>query len=242
MTKIVDHFGPYEFNKSFKHDSFCLNFETTGNILFYRRINTLSNSIFETLVPAENLQKILIQPSEPSFTDFAKTHLFLKFQTPLSLRPDSSIFGFSLFPIAISIFFDSGGNWFLLDTFFTKPEKYALYGNPHNGFICHFKKTNFSSTEPNEFDNFNEGILRLEIINATKSFLKLHHIILDYSSIKLYYEGIHCFAESRIRLLSPSTAETEFITPDVPTSYSQSINLLLTGFLTSSKFLMEFGI
>ncbi|MGQ9818332.1 MAG: DUF432 domain-containing protein [Candidatus Kapaibacteriales bacterium] len=242
MAISIEKFGSYEFDNFFQSNAFSLTFENHINNIHYKRSLTYDNSLLETIISVRKPSYILLQPSEPIYQHLSKVHLLIKFKIPISLFPESQIFGFALFPVALTVYIDHRGDWLGIDTFGTKPEKYALYGSAHNGIICHFKESPFVPDFPNDFDKFSEGILRLEIINTTKSFVRLNHIVLDYSFIKLFYKEDHSIAEAIVKILGLNTAETEFISPEVPSSYNRTIDLVPTSFLSSAKYLMEFGL
>lgn len=242
MAIPINQFGFYEFDNLLQNDAFTLTFENLGNSIHYRRFLFHDSSSFDSILSVNHPNNILIQPSEPIFTHLNKVHLLIKFSFPLSLFPESKILGYSLFPIAITTLINNMGTWLAIDTFSTKSEKYALYGTAHNGVICHYKESVFTPNLPEYFDKFSEGILRLEIINTTKSFVRLNQIVLDYSFIKLFYNDYHTITQAAVKILGPNTAETEFVSPDFPSTYSRTIDLIPTGILTSSKFLMEFGL
>lgn len=242
MAIPIVHFGYYEFDNLFQNDAFSLTFEKFGNSIHYRRTLIYDGSSFDSIISVNQPNNILIQPSEPIFQHLNKRHLLIKFKTPLSLFPETQIFGYTLFPIAVTTFINNMGTWLAIETFGTKSEKYALYGTAHNGVICHFKESIFTPNFPEYFDRFSEGILRLEIINSSKFFTRLNQIVLDYSFIKLFYNDSHSIAEAVVKILGPNTAETEFILPDVPSTYSRTIDLLPTRLLLSPKYLMDFGI
>lgn len=237
----INKYDFFPFNPIYRSDSFEFFFKKIDSFFLYqRKVSELD--FYSQIISVQDITKIYLQPSEPFAEGFDTRFLLLKFTEPLLLLPDSSLEGYVDFPISLSLFIiDNQNKIHHINTFSLLKPKLALYGNPHNGKICRFWESSFSSSIPNE-KPFATGVLQLYINNPTSSKIIITRLVLDFSFMELYFKFNSCKTSARVKIVSDKFAETEFITPRDIEGYSKSIDLIPTRILTSSKFLMEFGL
>lgn len=237
----IESYGLFPFSDSYGRLSFNFKFEDFDTYYLYRR-NTSTSEKVEFILPKKEISNILIQPSEPFLKDLNSTFLMFKFLEPISLLPETKLSGFVDFPLNLSIFFISTENDYEhIDNFSIAPTKLALYGNPHNGIICRYWETSFKFSKPYE-KPFETGVLELTLTNPTSSKVIVSKVVLNFSFIEIFYHNLSCISAASVKILSDKLAETEFNKPYVPAEFQKSIDLIPTKILSSSKFLMEFGL
>lgn len=239
-STYVDRYGFFDFDFKFENEKFTLEFEKEFKSFKYTRSTSSANKKI-TRINYDELDSIIIQPSEPLLLDFPKTHLLIEFVHPLQLVPNSELFGFIEFPISISTIINVHQKNLALDIFHLNPVKFALYGNPHNGLICRYWKTEFFTT-PFKPKLFETGLLEIEIQNLTSNLVNLTKLVFDFSHILIYYDDNQAKASSRAKIQSESYCETEFIKPINIEGFKQTFDLIPTKLLTSSKLIMSNGI
>ncbi|MCX7908544.1 MAG: DUF432 domain-containing protein [Ignavibacteria bacterium] len=239
MATLIDKYGTFPFDWKFFNELFSFGFKQGLNSLIY--FKEISNLVQSSFLSVNEIESITIQPSEPLVSDLPKTLLFLELKEPISLLPESGLFGYFEFPISISLVIHTNKKSIPLDLFNFSSIKFALYGNPHNGNVCRFWKTNFYH---NHFTPslFKTGLLEIEIQNTSNSLLKLNKLILDFSYIQIFYNETIAKARAKVKIQSESYCETEFITPTLTQGFQQSLDLIPTKILSSSKFIMLNGI
>jgi hypothetical protein len=240
-TLELNKYGYYLFSPFYKNESFELIFQKLNSFYQYQRdVANLDSS--KQIISIPEITKIYVQPSEPFAQGLDTTFLLLKLREPLHLLPESSLNGYVSFPLSLSLFVsDKEDKIHHIDTFSILKPKLALYGNPHNGIICRYWETSFSSEIPDE-KLFSTGILELNINNPTSSKVEVSQLVLNFSYMEIYFKPTTCKTSARVKIISDKFAETEFITPSGLDGYEKSIDLIPTKILTSSKYLMEFGL
>ncbi len=235
----IESYGLFPFSDTYVSINFECKFEDFDSYYLYQR-NTLTSEKAEFILPKKEIHSILIQPSEPFVRNLNSTFLMLKFLEPISLLPYSKLVGFVDFPLNTSIFVIDN-KFEHIDIFSIAPTKLALYGNPHNGIICRYWETSFKPSKPFQ-KPFETGILELTLTNPTSSNVIVSKLVLNFSFIEIFYNSLACISAASVKVISDKLAETEFIQPDVPKEFQKSIDLIPTKILSSSKFLMEFGL
>ncbi len=240
MPTNVSRYGSFPLDDSFVCENFKFSLINKANSYLYRR-ETIDNNIKSSTLSYVECDEIIIQPSEPLVEDLPKTLIMLEFEEPLILLPESKLNGFATFPISIAIFLKDKRKHYLIDLFNISRLKFALYGNPHNGLVCRYWKTNFL-LQPFETTIFETALLELELENTSSSTIKLTKLILDFAYIRLYYKERQAKTKARAKIQSELYCETEFLDTNEKESFIQTIDLIPTKLLSSSKFIMTNGL
>ncbi|MGB9770824.1 MAG: DUF432 domain-containing protein [Candidatus Kapaibacteriota bacterium] len=241
MQKLfLSKYGIYPFLDSYESDKFSFSFLKENNSLCYTR-KVVGGESKTFWIPFDEYKNVIIQPSEPLVSDLPKTRLYLELDEPLSMFPDSFLAGFITVPLTVAIFLENSKKQQLVDLLHISPIKFALYGNPHNGDICRYWKTKFSLV-PIETTIFETALMELEIENVSSSAILVSKLIFDFAYIKIFYNENIAKIKGRAKIQSETYCETEFLEPSELNGFNQSIDLIPTKLLSSSKYLMTNGL
>lgn len=240
MPKIVSGYGKFPLEDIFECDKFKFSFLKNENVFYYTR-EVFNSSKIRKILSFKDFENVLIQPSEPLVDELQKTHLYLEFEEPLSLLPETKLNGFATIPVSISIFAGVSNKNFFIDLFNISNTKFALYGNPHFGYVCRYWKTKFS-TQPIEPKLFETAILDLELENLSTNTITLTKLVFDFAYIRIYYNNTLAKAKAKARIQSETFCETEFLDILERDRSVLSIDLIPTKAFSSSKFVMVNGI
>ncbi len=240
MKVIVGKYGYYDYASVLESNIFCLKFEGKNNLFKYFR--EVSNSeVKSSIFSSKTIDNILIQPSEPLNWDFPKTFLMVEFKEAISLLPESELNGFVEIPISVAVIINVSRKSIPIDLFRITPLKFALYGNPHNGIICHYWKSEFYFN-PFTPKIFETCLLEIGLQNQSSSLIKLTKLVFDFAYIQIFFNESLAKASSKVKIQSESYCETEFVKPIEIDNFQQSLDLIPTKFLSSSKFVMLNGL
>ena len=128
-----------------------------------------------------------------------------------------------------------------VDIFSFCPQKYSLYGPSGGGVITKYYASDIYPSPP-DTDQYCTGVLCLEIDNKTSEWANIGRTVLDGYSMKIYY-GQYVSMLARMRILSPTTAETEFIRNPAASDFQKAIEIYHTLNIPSINrtYLMEWG-
>lgn len=240
MPEIFNHYGEYPFKNNFIFDKFNFSFTFDAHFFHYSR-HTFDNKSRNLLISLDTIDRIIVQPAEPLVQDLPKTHLMLELTNPLVLPSDCLIRGFLDFPISVAVLAEVNKQITTVDLFQLRPNKFALYGNSHNGVICRFWRTDFNPL-PIEPRIFETGLLEIEIQNSSSTSITLTRLVMDFAYIELFYNRFVVKAKARARIQSDSFCETQFLTPSDVENFIRTYDLIPTKILSSSKFIMLNGL
>ena len=233
-------YGKYKIPFEYSDDNITLSITEDGDFFRYVRQIKDKEKKEKTLLTTENAT-ISINPIEPiNLPKQITQYLEIEF-TPVLIEPEGFKVIFLLFPIEIGVIVSGNKKMEAIDIFSFGPQKYSLYGPSAGGVITKCYCSDIYSSPP-ESDKFYSGILRLEIENKTLEWVNISRIILDGYSMKIYY-GPYVAMFARIKILSPTNAETEFIREPAASELQKAIEVYHTRNLSSIKnaFSMEWG-
>lgn len=240
MATQVDRYGLFDFDFFFESERFHFKFEKDiDTFKYFREIFGGERKV--SILNSKAIDNITFQPSEPLFLELPKPYLLVEFFHPIQLAPESVLTGYIEFPISCSILINTFQKSILFDIFHLNSIKFALYGNPYNGQICRYWKSDFFSSTfvPRLFET---GILEIEIQNTTSYLINLTKLVFDFSHIQIYYNNLIAKASARAKIQSESYCETEFVKPQFEEGFQQTFDLIPTKILSSSKFIMANGL
>ncbi len=176
---------------------------------FYRYKRMLEDSEVEKILLKDS--EIIINPIEPvNLPKSITNYLFIHFDKPVVVEPNSTAEVFATFPIEIGVFVKKDESLEDIDIFsFLKP-KYALYGDPKNGKIARYWKTQIFERIP-EVDPFEKGVIKIKISNLTNSWCEVTRAVFDVYSMKIYYSEKIVSSIAEMKIYSRKVAETNFI-------------------------------
>lgn len=215
---------------------------------FHLKIRDLELGIFEEngfriyrrgdlkkVVVAES-GRVVVNPVEPvNLPKNITRFLLIEFDEPMVVEPKSSGKISLTFPIEIAVILAGKKSLEVLDVFSFVEPKYTLYGDPKNGVICRYWRSEIFEKE----EDFVKGRLEVEISNSSSEWVEVEKLVFDVYGMKIYYgEGVVAFAE--VRILSEKVAETEFVDRRIG---KKSLELYTARKIpmVGKKFVMEWG-
>ncbi len=231
-----------ESDYSFSYDSEEVSIRIDPSDGFFRYVRK-SGPETVTKVISGGSRKIVINPVEPvnlprEITRFLEVHF-----TPVAVEPDSGETVYLTFPLEIGVFLESKGDFDVLDVFTLSRPKYSLYGPPEEGVITRYHESGVSGTVP-EVDRLKEGVIALSITNASRNWVEISRIVLDCSTLSLYYDDTVSMV-ARMNILSRDLADVEI--EDRPLCAGMKPSILInrarkTLIPDKIPFMMEFGV
>ncbi|KYC48093.1 MAG: hypothetical protein AMQ74_01633 [Candidatus Methanofastidiosum methylothiophilum] len=219
-----------------------LSVEKEGKNLHYIR-KCLDKSIEKILLSKDC--GIIINPIEPLNTPkYITPYLLIEFEKAVFVEPKGTVNIFLTFPIEIGVFIYGRKGYDILDIFTLAKNKFTLYGDPRNGIVCKYYKSDIYTSIPNEKDPMIEGIMRLKLINSTENWAEINKAVFDAREMKVYFDENLVSTKANMKLLSLKSAETEFVSSGIKKGMKSSIEVLHPGRLpvTTKKYLMEDGL
>jgi len=209
---------------------------------FYRYRRVLENSEIEKIISKDS--EIIINPIEPvNLPKGITNYLFIDFEKPIVIEPDSTTEVFTTFPIEIGVFVCKDETLEDIDIFsFVKP-KYALYGDPKGGKIARYWKTRFFGKIP-QLDPLEMGVMKLRIYNLTNSWCEVSKAVFDVYGMKIYYNEKLVSSIAEMKIHSKKVAETNFIDEPLFKGMEKAVELYVARKIPimSLKMTMEWGI
>ncbi len=180
--------------------------------------------------------RVVVNPVEPvNLPKNITRFLLIEFDKPMVVEPKSSGKISLTFPIEIAVILAGKKSFEVLDVFSFVEPKYTLYGDPKNGVICRYWRSEIFEEE----EDFVKGRLEVEISNSSSEWVEVGKLVFDVYGMKIYYgESVVAFAE--VRILSEKVAETEFVDRRIG---KKSLELYTARKIpmVGKKFVMEWG-
>lgn len=189
---------------------------------------------------------LLFNPVEPVNKPKEITPFFLiQFQQSVTIKPRESYRVLVTFPVDIAcLFMETGQSFAVMDIFSLSEQKYTLYGSPKSGLICRYWESGVYPSSPPSPDPLREGIMQISIRNTTPRWIEVTQAIFSANEMKIYYDPKTVYAETYMKILSETTAETGFNQVDQEKQLEQSLEIMASKktIMTGAKQLMEEGI
>ncbi|MBN2829982.1 MAG: DUF432 domain-containing protein [Candidatus Cloacimonetes bacterium] len=188
--------------------------------------------------------EITINPVEPIFTPKEITsYLLIEFDRSFAIKPGISKKIYLTFPVEIGIFISKRRDFELLDVFSFARKKFSLYGEPNNGIVCKYWKSNLHLSKP-DVNPLTEGVLELNVRNDSSSWINVSKALFKALGMKLYYNGSLVSMRATMKLTDEEIAETDFHDSPLEKGMHKSIELVTSKRLSvqSSKTIMMEGI
>ncbi len=215
---------------------------------FHLKIRDLELGIFEEngfriyrrgdlkkVVVAES-GRVVVNPVEPvNLPKNITRFLLIEFDKPMVVEPKSNGKISLTFPIEIAVILAGKKSFEVLDVFSFVEPKYTLYGDPKNGVVCRYWRSEIFEEE----EDYVKGRLEVEISNSSSEWVEVEKLVFDVYGMKIYYgESVVAFAE--VRILSEKVAETEFVDRRIG---KKSLELYTARKIpmVGKKFVMEWG-
>ncbi|MDA3813474.1 MAG: DUF432 domain-containing protein [Candidatus Cloacimonetes bacterium] len=234
-------YGVYNTPIKIENKSLTISIEKNEIGFSYIR-DTLSEKV-EKLLLAENA-KILVNPVEPLNTPKELTSLLLiEFNKNISIQPHIRKTIFITFPVEIGIFLSKKREYELFDVFSLTKQKFTLYGNPEDGIICKYWKSDVLLTKP-ELDPLKEGFIELVIKNQSSSWVNIQKALFKAVGMKIFYDVKNVSMKAEMKVIDDETAEIEFLATPSEKNMKKALEIYTTRKLSVSqtKSVMQEGI
>lgn len=188
--------------------------------------------------------RLLLNPVEPLLTPKELTpYLMIAFSHSLNMAPKTIETVFISFPIEIGVYLLTDGEPHAVDAFSLVPPKFSLYGDPRNGTLCKYWKSEVWAAPP-ETDSLKQGLMELKVVNPTPGWVEIKRAIFNAYGMKIYYTAQLVAMKAEMRIRSGETAETEFENAPFKKGMLRSREMYVSHKLSmqSSKFVMEAGL
>jgi hypothetical protein len=234
-------FGSHKVPVNIRKAGLAITVDEVDQYSFYRRES--SDTIVEKIL-LESPKAIMLVPVEPlTLPSRITPYLLLEFAKTVMLPPRAANSIFLKFPVEVGVFLPTGDRFDLLETVSLSPSKFTLYGTPRGGHVARIWKSEVYTSVP-ETDPLYEGVLKLEIRNATGDWLPTKRSVFDVHGMKLSYKENLVAAQAQMTVLSDKKAETEFLDSPLENGMKSSIELFRPGMLavTSARYYMGEGL
>jgi hypothetical protein len=234
-------FGSYEVPLSITQEKIALSIKKEEETLRYKR--ECNGEKVEKVLLTDG-GKILVNPVEPVNKPKELTpYLFIELGSLVVVEPKSTQTVFLKFPIEIGIFISKNENFEVLDILSLMKQKFTLYGDPRNGFICRYFKSEVHSTLP-RVDPICEGVLELTMTNTTPNWVDVTKAIFNAYGMKIYYNDHMVSMKANMKIRGNQIAENDFVDAPLEPDMKKSLELYTARKLlvTGTKFTMELGI
>lgn len=234
-------YGCYDIPFNLEREDFLLAVDKADGQFIYRR--ECLDSKTEHILMLDQGQ-ILVNPIEPlQMPKEFSPYLQIVLQRKLWVPPKASKAVFLKFPIEIGVYIASAEDNKLLDCFtFVKP-KLTLYGDPRNGFLCKYWKSEVFPAVP-ETDPLKEGVIELKLTNQSTGWVQVNKAIFNAYGMKIYYTDRLVSMKAEMKIRAADTAEVEFEDTPLEAEMTKSFETYVSKKLSiqTTKFIMELGL
>ena len=234
-------FGSYNIPFEIETDDISLRIEKLDGIYLYRR-DANNENVAKNLMDVEG--SLLINPIEPlNRPKKITSYLLIEFERPVILSPGSSTIAYIRFPIEIGVFISGKGKYEILDIISLSKKKFTLYGDPSDGVICKYWKSEIYTTVP-EMNSLYEGVIEMNIINETHKWSEITRTVLNAYGMKIYHTSDMVSMKINMRITGQKTAFTEFVNSPLKENMKKSLEIYALGIVrvSSGNYLMEKGL
>jgi hypothetical protein len=234
-------FGYYDIPLQIVQEGISLFLQKEGESLVYKR-DCLEEHVEKRLLATEG--KILLNPVEPLNKPKALSSYFLvEFERSLVVEPRGTRKIFLTFPIEIAVYISLEKDFEVIDIFTLARQKFTLYGDPRNGVICKYWRSDVYAPMPS-LDPVREGLIELTVANANTHWIELTKAIFNAYGMKLYYNDTMVSMKAKMNLKTGPIGEIGFVDSALKDGMNKSLEVYTARKLsiTSTKFTMEFGL
>lgn len=234
-------FGYYDIPLDMSKDGIAMSFKKEGEGFHYLR-ECLGEKVEKTVLI--NNGKVLLNPVEPvNKPKMLTPYLLIQFQRAIVIGPKETKRVFLTFPIEIGAYIHANEDLQLLDIFTFTPPKFTLYGDPRNGHICKYWKSDIHSSIP-VVDRLLEGVMDLSITNSNSEWVEVTRTVFNAYGMKIFFSDTLVSMNADMKVKGGNIAETDFQDMPIENGMKSSSEIFTSKKLavTSPKFVMEFGI
>ncbi|WP_232221933.1 DUF432 domain-containing protein [Methanococcoides burtonii] len=214
--------------------------EKEGESYLYRS-KFLDETLEKLLVTCDG--KVLINPIEPlNKPKKITSNLLIEFDKTVTIAPMARVKVYIKFPVEMGIFISDKDEVEIIDILTLAKNKFTLYGNPSDGMICKYWKSEVYSTIPSS-DPMYEGIMELSIINSTNRWVEVSQSVFNANGMKIYYDHDLVSMKANMKIINSIIAETDLIDSPIRYGMEKSMELYTAKriYANITKCIMEAG-
>ena len=200
-------FGSYAIPGVIEYKGTRIEIKTSEKKIYYQRFS--DGVLAKEKVIIGTKKKISITPVEPlELPKEISTHFLVELKQAITLEPHVQQEIFLTFPIEIGVFIQDQGSGGIIDVFSNNSQKYTLYGDPRQGVLCRYWKSDVYFEEP-ELDYFDLGIIKLKLKNDTAYWTTITNCVFSGYGIKIFYNNKKAIFEAQMKVIDNGIAEVE---------------------------------
>jgi hypothetical protein len=228
---------------SISNEEIEMKIEKRAGFFSYQRIIKKSGDRAEKIVLADD-GHVIVNPVEPvNLPREVTSYLQIEFEKPVLVEPHGKKKIYVKFPIEVGVFIAGKRSIEVADIFTLTKPKYTLYGNPRNGVICRYWKSDIYPEIP-KTNSLIEGVIELNIENEDDEWIEVRRVVFNAVGMKIYYDQKLVSMRASMKILSPVLAETDFFTKAIRDGMKKSLELYTARRIVvpTGKFVMEMGL
>lgn len=234
-------YGSHDIPVRFRDDRLTLSIEVEGDAKHYSR-ECLGEKVDKTIYNKDD--RVLINPVEPmSMPKEITPYLLIDFEKQIIIEPEMSVKVYVKFPVEIGVFISGKKKFEIIDVLTLVNHKFTLYGNPRNGIICKYWSSDVYTSIPTA-DPMHEGVIQLEITNASTHLTEVTKAVFNAYAMKIYYNEDIVAMQAKMKIITGEIAETDFVNLPLKPDMKKSVELYTarTVPVLGTKFVMENGL
>ncbi len=221
-------------------DGIKIELRRNENVLSY--IRQTENETAEKIISSDG--NLVVNPVEPvNLPSCVTNYLLIELKKNVVIAPKAEAAIFVKFPVEVGVFVSGSGDIELVDVFSLARQKYTLYGDPRNGIVCRYWKSDVYQSIP-DLEPLREGLMKLEIRNGFDEWVEVSRCVLDVYLMKIFYSDELVFSNVKMDIESKSTAETRFVMEPLNRNMRKAVEIFTPRKvrIASKRFFMEWGL
>jgi len=215
-------YGSYDFPVKIESDGILISVENEKGNLVYRR-KCMDEEVEKILIGVGG--KLIVNPVEPVNKPVEVTsYLQIEFSRNVVVEPKSTKHIYLRFPVEIGVLVSSPADIEVLDIFTLVKPKYTLYGDPRNGIICKYWKSDVFPDIP-KIEPLKEGVMELTIKNKVSEWVTISKAVFNGVEMKIYYSEDFVSMKALMDVSSKTMAETDFIDAPLKAGMKKSVEI-----------------
>lgn len=235
-------YGKHDVPFTIKREGITLSIEKMSENSCYYSRTYLEEKVEKTLIISKG--EIFVNPVEPLNTPRAMTpYLLIEFDKTLLIEPKATKKIFLTFPIEIAVFIRLNKIFNVIDTFSVSKQKFTLYGEPKNGVICKYWKSEVYETMPSP-NPMHEGIIELNLSSSSADWEQVTKAVFNAYGMKVFYSSPLVGMKAKMKVEDDGIAETEFQDSSPERGMKKSLEAFPARKLSmvATNFIMEYGL
>ncbi len=185
-----------------------------GSMKKYRRIKIEDKStVASAVLPGDTV--LLLEPATPVFLphQYESEAVMIRFTEPVFVTPGSEASFYLTAPVDYVVYDEDGE---IVDIFALENPKYGLYGDPAEGVVCRYTRSNVHPEPVNPEPG--RALVPVRVRNSYSATLKMTLVVIPHRMIKIYYSGEGTVFYSVVKVELEDTSKAVVISDKLPPS------------------------